>query len=274
MFDLKGKKGLLVLVTLTFLAWVGMMGMLFATQPSPPEAVALDNAFQLVSCDPYSTVIEKVKASVVTLTATGRGPQAAGPDTAPGAMRFDVPWQGASNQRIGCGLVIDPSGYILTNRHIVDGATDIDVRIYGMGEKTYPAKVAATDPAVNLALLKIQPPYPLPTARLGNSDLVEAGDVVMAIGSPFGFEYSVTRGIVSDERRTITVNGQELPDMIQTDAAINRGNNGGPLIDSNGLVVGVNTAILTPSGVYVGLSFAAPINKCKKLLMTAKYSAV
>ena len=85
---------------------------------------------------------------------------------------------------------------------------------------------------------------------------------------------SVTRGIISDERRSITVDSRAFPDMIQTDAAINRGNSGGPLVDSNGLVVGINTAILSPAGVYSGLSFATPINKAKKLLMAAKYSAM
>jgi len=274
MFDLRKKKNLLFLMVAMFGLWVGMMAMLFFSEGPTAGAALIDNALELVACDPYSTIIDRVKASVVTIRAAGRGPRGTTPGASRSNMRFDVPWNAETNTRVGCGVVIDASGYILTNLHVVEEATAIEVQLHGLDNKTYAAKTVGTDASCNLALLKIEPPYPLPEAKLGNSDLAEVGDVVMAIGSPFGFEYSVTRGIVSDERRTITVNGLELEDMIQTDAAINRGNSGGPLIDSNGLVIGINTAILTPSGVYVGMSFAVPINKSKKLLMMARYSAV
>jgi len=273
-FDLRETKNIWVLTVAVFGMWVGVMGMLFFADAPATSAVVLGSAAQLVACDPYSTIIEGVKASVVTLTASGKGPRVGPADTAQSNMSFDLPWSGQTDSRIGCGLIIDACGYILTNLHIVDSAARIEVQIYRLENETYLAKTVATDPSSNLALLKIEPPYPLPTAHLGNSELIEVGDVVMAIGSPFGLEYSVTRGIVSDERRSIVVDGRELSDMIQTDAAINRGNSGGPLIDSNGVVIGTNTAILTPTGVYVGMSFAVPINKAKKLLLMGKNAAV
>ncbi len=275
MFNMTKKKALFLLIVGVFIVWAAMMGVLLFSEPTAAgSAILFDNAAQLVACTPYSTIIEGVRASVVTLTAFSKGPRGGTPGAAQSNMSFDIPWSGQTDNRVGCGLIIDASGYILTNLHIVDDAARIEVQIYGLENESYIAKTVATDPSFNLALLKIEPPYPLPTGQLGNSDLIEVGDVVMAIGSPFGLEYSVTRGIVSDERRTITVDGRELPDMIQTDAAINRGNSGGPLVDSNGVVIGINTAILTPTGVYVGMSFAVPINKAKKLLMMAKYSAV
>jgi len=274
MFDVTKKRELFLLMVAVFVIWAAVMGVLLFSEPAGRGTILFDNAAQLVACTPYSTIIEGVKASVVTLTASGKGPRSGLAGVAQRNMSFDIPWSAETNNRVGCGLIIDGSGYILTNLHIVDGAGKIEVQIYGLENRTYTAKTVATDRSSNLALLKIEPPYPLPTGQLGNSDLIEVGDVVMAIGSPFGLEYSVTRGIISDERRTITVDGQEFPDIIQTDAAINRGNSGGPLVDSNGVVIGINTAILTPTGVYIGMSFAVPINKAKKLLMTAKYSAV
>jgi len=274
MFNITKKRYLVSLAVAFFMIWAAVMGVLLFSEPSDSGAILFDNAAQLVACTPYSTIIEGVKASVVTLTAAGKGSRGGLAGMAQSNMSFDVPWNAETNSRIGCGLIIDGSGYILTNLHIVDGAGKIEVQIYGLENNSYIASTVATDPSSNLALLKIEPPYPLPTGQLGNSDLIEVGDVVMAIGSPFGLEYSVTRGIISDDRRTIRVDGREFPNMIQADAAINRGNSGGPLVDSNGVVIGINTAILTPTGVYVGLSFAVPINKAKKLLMTAKYSAV
>ncbi|MFC1734927.1 trypsin-like peptidase domain-containing protein [Candidatus Hydrogenedentota bacterium] len=274
MFELRKKKTMLLALAAVSVAWVGMMGMLFLSDAPIAGTALIDSAFQLVSCDPYYTIIEGVKASVVTITASGKGPRSGAPDTSPSNMNLDIPWNAQTDTRMGCGLIIDSSGYILTNLHLVEDATKIEVQVYRSEDKTYTGKTVASDASANLALLKIEPSYPLPEATLGNSDLIEAGDVVMAIGSPFGFEYSVTRGIVSDERRTITINDMELTEMIHTDAAINRGNSGGPLIDSNGIVIGINTAILTPTGVYVGLSFAVPINKARKLLITQKYSGV
>ena len=248
MFDIRNKKTLFFLMAAVFVIWAAVMGSLFFSESTDRNTIIFDEAAQLVACTPYSTIIDGVKASVVTLTASTRGGSRGGlPGMAQSNMNFDMPWNAETDSRVGCGLIIDASGYILTNLHIVNDAGEIEVQIYGLQDRPYTAKTVATDPSSNLALLKIEPPYPLPMAKLGNSDLIEVGDVVMAIGSPFGLEYSVTRGIISDNRRTITVGGQEFRDMIQTDAAINRGNSGGPLIDSNGVVVGINTAILTPT---------------------------
>jgi S1-C subfamily serine protease len=272
MSNILKKRILLFLIVFGFFASTAMVVIAICSSgPASGDVFFLNEDAQLTSSMTYATVIDGVKAAVVTLDVSGKGPQTGKP---PDTMSFDVPLAGGSDSRIGCGLVIDPSGYILTNLHVVNGGTKIEVQIYRVRDKTYTARIVATDPAFDLALLKIDIPYPLPTCSLGNSDVIKVGDVVMAVGSPFGLEYSVTRGIISDDRRTITVEGHELADMIQCDAAINRGNCGGPLVNSNGVVVGINTAILTPSGVYVGTSFAVPINKAKKLLMKAKYSGV
>ena len=273
MFDLENKKTLLLAVLGMFFLWLGIMGMLFVYETPEVDAIFLGSAARLTSCTPYSTILDGVKASVVTVSVSSTGPRRAPAPPSQSNMSFDLPINPDGSTAIGCGVIVDPAGYILTNLHIVNGAQKIDVQMYQLEKERFSAKIVAKDTETNLALLKIESPYPLPTPELGNSDLIEAGDVVMAVGSPFGFEYSVTRGIISDERRTITVDGLELRDMIQTDAAINPGNSGGPLVDSNGVVVGINTAILTPTGVYVGLSFAVPINHAKRLLMMAKYSA-
>ena len=272
--DQSVRKVLYLLAVAVFGAWVALVAATFAREAAASGTVFSSDAVRFVSCTPYSSVIDAVKASVVTVTASDGGSPGAAPKMAMGRMNFDAPWDAQGNRRFGCGVIIDGSGYVLTNLHIVENAGQVEVRVFGAEEKAYAANIVATEPAADLAFLKINPEYPLPTVQLGNSDLIEAGDVVMAIGSPFGLEYSVTMGIISDDHRAITVNGKRFPDMIQTDAAINRGNSGGPLIDSNGVVVGINTAILSPTGVYAGLSFAVPINDAKKLLMVAKYSAM
>ncbi len=269
------KRILLFLIITGFIASATMVAIAMSfCEPASTDVLLLGKAAQLASGTTYFTVIEGVKAAVVTLTVSGKGPPVPLPGKLPETMTFDVARTGETDVRIGCGLIIDPSGYILANLHTVNDAMKIEVQIYRIRDKAYAAHIVATDPVSNLALLKIDPPYLLPTCQLGNSDLIKAGDVVMAIGSPFGLEYSVTRGIISSDQRTITVEGRELAGMIQTDAAINQGNSGGPLVDSNGVVVGINTAILTPTGAYVGMSFAVPINKAKKLLMKTKYSGV
>ncbi len=174
----------------------------------------------------------------------------------------------------GSGFIIDKAGFILTNNHVVDNATGIEVFLYGMveGEAGLAAKVVGRDVLTDSALLQLtdKPRHPLTEAKFGDSARLQPGDWVMAIGNPFGFSNTVTVGVVSAVERTSAdlrpVPGRDL-EMIQTDAAINRGNSGGPLLNVRGEVVGINTAIISDqSGGNLGIGFAVPINTVKEIL--------
>lgn len=173
---------------------------------------------------------------------------------------FGVPEQfqqphSAERTSLGSGFIISKDGYILTNNHVVENADEIVVRLNDRRELD--AKLIGADKTTDLALLKVEAKN-LPTVKLGDSEKLEVGEWVIAIGSPFGFDYSVTAGIVSAKGRSLP-NDNYVP-FIQTDVAINPGNSGGPLFDLNGKVVGINSQIYTRSGGFMGVSFAIPIN--------------
>ena len=179
-----------------------------------------------------------------------------------------------SGERIGAGLgsgfITDPNGTIVTNAHVVAGATRVSVAM--RDGKTFPAKVLGVDEQNDLAVLKIDAKN-LPVAPLGSSDDVIIGEWAIAIGNPYGFllgnsEPSVTAGMISATGRNLigqAEGGGAYVDMIQTDASINPGNSGGPLVNADGVVIGVNTSIYSPSGGSVGLGFAIPINRAKRV---------
>ncbi|WP_181111768.1 MULTISPECIES: DegQ family serine endoprotease [Pseudomonas] len=158
-------------------------------------------------------------------------------------------------QSLGSGFIISPDGYVMTNNHVIADADEIVVRLSDRSELK--AKLVGTDTRTDVALLKIDGKN-LPTVKLGDSDKLKVGEWVLAIGSPFGFDHSVTKGIVSAKGRTLP-NDSYVP-FIQTDVAINPGNSGGPLFNMNGEVVGINSQIFTRSGGFMGLSFAIPID--------------
>jgi len=162
----------------------------------------------------------------------------------------------------GSGFIINGDGEILTNYHVVRGAVQLTVKL--MDQKVYKAKVLGTDTGHDLALVKIDADRKLPTLRLGDSDALVVGQKVEAIGNPFGFDGTLTTGIVSALGRDIQTEDEKLEGMIQTDAAINPGNSGGPLLDSHGNVIGINTAIYGQGNV--GIGFAMPINRAKVML--------
>jgi serine protease Do len=166
------------------------------------------------------------------------------------------------NQRgeaLGSGVVVDPAGYILTNNHVVDKADRIQVKFMG-DPAEYEAKVVGTDPQTDLAVIRVEGKRNMIPAKIGNSDAVQVGDWAMAIGSPFGFQATVTAGIISAKERDIPGDSTQFQHFLQTDAAINPGNSGGPLLDIRGEVIGINTAIASRSGGYQGIGFAMPIN--------------
>jgi serine protease Do len=159
---------------------------------------------------------------------------------------------------LGSGVIVDSKGFIVTNRHVVEKADRIRVRLQDDGPGVqHDAKVIGVDEETDLAVIKIEVDHALPTAKLGNSDSMQVGDWVLAIGSPFGLQATVTAGIVSAKGRNIVPNRQ-FQSFIQTDAAINPGNSGGPLVNLDGEVIGINTAILTDTNAYAGVGFALP----------------
>jgi serine protease Do len=169
------------------------------------------------------------------------------------------PGEGPIRERsLGSGVIVDSKGFILTNRHVVEKADRIRVTFTDDPPGVqHDAKVIGTDQETDLAVIKVDTDHPLPAARMGNSDGMQVGDWVLAIGSPFGQAGTVTAGIVSAKGRDI-VPGRQFQTFIQTDAAINPGNSGGPLVNMNGEVIGINTAILSETNAYAGIGFALP----------------
>ena len=165
----------------------------------------------------------------------------------------------------GSGFIVSKEGLILTNNHVVDGVDKITVslQLADGSKKTYPAKLKGYDREYDLAVIKIEPDRDLPELELGDSDALEVGEFVIAIGNPYGFEHTVTAGVISAKNRSIHTQDVNFDDFLQTDAAINPGNSGGPLLDMNGKVVGINTAIIPYAQ---GLGFAIPVNKAKEIM--------
>ena len=165
----------------------------------------------------------------------------------------------------GSGFIVSKEGLILTNNHVVDGVDKITVSVLlsDGNKKTYPATIKGNDPAYDLAVIKIDADEDLQVLELGDSDALEVGEWVVAIGNPYGFEHSVTAGVISAKNRSIHTQEVNFDDFLQTDAAINPGNSGGPLLNMDGKVIGINTAIMPYAQ---GLCFAIPVNKAKEIM--------
>ena len=242
--------------------------------PNPPLTVQSDDtqiARDVKSGTSFAPIVKKVAPSVVKVSITakaGESPMAV-PDNdffrrffgdngdlfGPGG-----PGRGRNflQHGLGSGVIVSSDGYILTNNHVVNNATDIQVALND--GRQFTAKVIGADPKTDVALVKIKGEN-LPALKLTDSDKVEVGDVVIAVGNPFGIGQTVTEGIVSAKNRTTS--GEMDEDFIQTDAAINPGNSGGALVDTEGRLVGINSAILSRSGGNQGIGFAVPSNLCR-----------
>ncbi len=177
-----------------------------------------------------------------------------------------LPYFAQKQQSLGSGFIVSGDGYVVTNAHVVAMAQQIRVRLATREE--YDARLVGMDQKTDIALLKIRPRNPLPAATLGDSDSLEVGDWVVAVGNPFGLASTVTAGIVSAKDRAIGAGPYD--DFIQTDASINPGNSGGPLLNLKGEVVGINSAILSRSGGNIGIGFAIPINLARKVISELK----
>jgi serine protease Do len=190
------------------------------------------------------------------------GPQGGGPNDDFFKNFLDRDNRPRRVQSLGSGFIIDPAGYVVTNNHVIDGADEITVILADTTSLT--ATLVGKDDKTDLALLKITPKAPLSVAKFGNSDQSRVGDLVMAIGDPFGLGGTVTAGIISARNRDI--NSGPYDDFIQTDASINRGNSGGPLFNMDGEVIGVNSAIYSPTGGSVGIGFSIPSNAAQRVI--------
>ncbi len=228
--------------------------------------------------DSFADLAEKVSPAVVNITTTTiiesrTGPQPMVPEGSPFEEFFrdfldrqgpgsGRPSRPHRSQALGSGFVISEDGLIVTNNHVIEGADEIMIEFFG-GEKQLPAKVIGTDPNVDIALLKVESDEPLHYVKFGDSDVMRVGDWVLAVGNPLGQGFSVSAGIISARNRGL---GGVYDDYIQTDAAINRGNSGGPLFNMDGDVIGVNTAILSPNGGSIGIGFSMSSNVVERVV--------
>jgi len=240
----------------------------FAATP-PPLAVAPVN-----SQPGFGPLVAKVKPAVVQIATVsqaqgedGQDLQQMMPDLPPPFRdmfrhRFGEGGPMREQRALGSGFIIDPAGYIVTNNHVVDGARDVSVTLTD-GNK-YKAKVIGRDPKTDLALVKIDAGHNLPYVAFGDSDKAQEGDWVIAVGNPYGLGGTVTAGIISAHGRNI--NSGPYDDFLQIDAPINPGNSGGPLFNQTGQVVGIDTAIFSPSGGSVGIGFAIPSNVARNIV--------
>ena len=223
---------------------------------SPPEVQA--ESIKVTGLN-FAPLVKKVRPAVVkviseSIRETGFGDSLLD-------RFFNIPRRKQRVPGVGSGFFISRDGYIITNNHVVDNA--IKIRIKTIDDKEYKAKIIGTDPKSDLALLKIKANN-LPYIELGDSNKVEVGEWVLAIGNPLNQDLSVTSGIISAKGRQLGLADYE--DFLQTDAAINRGNSGGPLINMEGKVIGINSAIIAPSGGNVGIGFAIPSSMAKKVI--------
>jgi serine protease Do len=264
---------------------VGVLGLaclaaLIATAKEAPKLSVSDREVnRSVAGASYANVIKRVTPSVVTIesTRTIQVRQFRHPFMDDPAFRkffgpeFDSEEEGSRKMRqesLGSGVIVTEDGYILTNNHVVEGADEDGVKIAMPDGKTkYDAKVMGRDPRTDIAVLKVETAKKLPALTLADSDKLEVGDVVLAVGNPFGIGQSVSSGIISALSRGFGILGREgYEDFIQTDASINKGNSGGALVDFEGRLIGINQSIASPSGGNAGVGFAIPINLARSVM--------
>ena len=251
------------------------------TQPANDNASLTDNATRQ-QMPSFADLVEQVSPAVVniTTTATVAAPTRRGPMIPEGSPFSDLfrefgfpgdpfggpgfpggPQMQQRSNALGSGFVISAEGLIVTNNHVIDGADEIEIEFYS-GQRL-PAEVVGRDAQTDIAVLKVESAEPLPYVEFGDSDVARVGDWVLALGNPLGQGFSASTGIVSARNRALT---GTYDDFIQTDAAINRGNSGGPLFNMDGEVIGVNTAILSPNGGSIGIGFSMASNVVSKVV--------
>jgi serine protease Do len=271
---LKARPAMLPAKLYTWIARAGLALVLALTltvaAPASRDAIARS------APDSFADLAEKLLPAVVNISTTqvvkkrDRGPEI--PQFPPGSPFeeffkdfFDRNRPDSAPRKatsLGSGFIIDPAGYIVTNNHVIEDAESVTVIL--QDDTNLSAKIIGRDTKTDLALLKVEPKSPLPAVPWGNSDKSRVGDWVVAIGNPFGLGGTVTAGIISARKRDI--NSGPYDSYLQTDASINRGNSGGPMFNLNGEVIGVNTAIFSPSGGSIGIGFAIPSTQAKTIV--------
>ena len=264
--------GLLIVGVTACHAQSGLLSLAGTSQP-----VAAASSGGAIAQASYADLVSRVAPAVVTIRSTERSrPAQQFPFMDdPNFKEFfgdRAPQQTPQRvQGVGSGVIVNSDGYILTNHHVVDGALEIKVEL--TDNRTFTAKLVGSDQPSDLAVLKIEA-KDLPTLSLGDSDKVRVGDFVLAVGNPMGIGQTVTSGIISAKGRQTGLSDGSFEDFLQTDAAINRGNSGGALVNTTGEVIGINSQILSPSGGNIGIGFAIPANMAKavmdQLLKTGK----
>ena len=262
--------GFAVVASLTAYAVAGAEDPASAARAAAPAAMASRTVG--AGIDSYADVVEQATPSVVTVRSTRRGRVAQRSPFAddPFFRRFFGDGENGPaapapprERGLGSGVVVREDGYILTNHHVIDGAEDIRVEL--SDRRSLKARVIGSDAPSDLAVLKVDTAG-LPAMRLGNSDQVRVGDVVLALGNPMGVGQTVTMGIVSATGRATGLGDGSFEDFLQTDAPINHGNSGGPLVNTRGELVGINSQILSPSGGNIGIGFAIPANMARSVM--------
>jgi serine protease Do len=239
-----------------------------APAQAPAGAPAVIPAALPISSTSLAQVAENVTLAVVNINTVTRGAMGRTPIEEFFGEEFfrrffgETPEREFQQRSLGSGVIVDAAGIVLTNAHVVERASDIEVVL--RDAKKVKAKLLGTDRRTDLAVLRLQGGGPYPAALLGDSDKVKVGDWVLAVGSPFGLQHTVTAGIVSAKGRSLNP-GNPFDDFLQTDAAINPGNSGGPLVNMAGEVIGINTAILSRTGGNVGIGFSIPVNMAKRI---------
>ena len=218
----------------------------------------------------FAPVVKKVQPAVVNVYASRVETMARNPLFDDPVFRQFFGQQGQESrvaQSLGSGVIVDPSGLVVTNHHVIEGMTDVKVAL--SDHREFEAKIVLNDARTDLAVLQVQSQERFPVLELGDSDAIEVGDIVLAVGNPFGVGQTVTQGIVSALARTqIGINDYGF--FIQTDAAINPGNSGGALVDIDGRLIGINSAIYSRSGGSIGIGFAIPVNMVKSIIAAAR----
>ncbi|WP_160008546.1 DegQ family serine endoprotease [Rhizobium sp. 18055] len=257
---------------------VGAASLPYAFETSPAVASPAAAALSAGGNGSFASIVDADKPAVVTIVTTTKA--ADSEDSAdnsemqeqfkqffeqqgiPMPRQAPQPQSGEHAQALGSGFIVSPEGYIVTNNHVIANATDIKVTLDDGTE--LPGKLIGADTKADLAVIKIEAPKPLPTIAWGDSSKLKLGDQILAIGNPFGIGTTVTAGIVSARGRDL--HSGPYDDFIQIDAPINHGNSGGPLVDRDGNVVGINTAIYSPNGGSVGVGFAIPSDEAKTIV--------